>query len=178
MDLPVVQGQIVLLTPLGPDVDVDAYAAILGDAEVRFFTGTSRSLPREVLAAWLASRPGQSTRADFAVHSMVDGSLLGEAVLSEVDAQNESAAYRVLLGPGARDRGVGTEVTRLITDFAFSRRLHRVWLEVRDDNPRARRTYEKCGYAVEGCLRDALLFDGKRVDMLVMAALAPPRPAR
>ena len=177
-ELPVLKGQAVVLMPLGPDVDLDAYAAILGDPEVRFFTGSSRPLSREVLAAWLASRLTQSNRADFAVYSRVDGYLLGEAVLSEVDAESESAAYRILLGSRARDRGTGTEVTRMVTDFAFSVGLHRVWLEVRDDNPRARRTYEKCGYAVEGRLRDALLFDGQRVDMLVMAALAPSRATR
>jgi hypothetical protein len=52
--------------------------------------------------------------------------------------------------------------------------LHRVELSVYAFNPRARRAYEKAGFVAEGVLRDALrLEDGRRVDAVVMAALAP-----
>lgn len=100
------------------------------------------------------------------------GALLGEAVLHDLDAANESIGYRIALGPGARGRGLGTAVTRLVTAYAFSVGLHRVALEVYAHNPRAQRAYETAGYRVEGRLRDALLLDGRRIDAVVMAALA------
>ncbi|MFE6738492.1 GNAT family N-acetyltransferase [Streptomyces tubercidicus] len=85
-------------------------------------------------------------------------------------------SFRIALVPDATDRGIGSEATRLLLDYAFERvRLHRVQLEVFDYNPRARRAYEKCGFEVEGRMREALYWDGARHDVLVMAALRPGR---
>ncbi|WP_197372312.1 GNAT family N-acetyltransferase, partial [Streptomyces clavuligerus] len=49
----------------------------------------------------------------------------------------------------------------------------RISLEVYAFNPRARRAYEKAGFVAEGVLRDALLWEGERVDATVMSILAP-----
>ena len=49
--------------------------------------------------------------------------------------------------------------------------LHRLELQVYAFNPRAQRAYEKCGFRVEGRRRDALLWDGERVDVLDMGIL-------
>jgi RimJ/RimL family protein N-acetyltransferase len=56
--------------------------------------------------------------------------------------------------------------------------VHRVDLEVYAFNPRAQRSYEKCGFVVEGRLRESLLWGGERVDTIVMGLLrADWRPA-
>ena len=69
-------------------------------------------------------------------------------------------------------RGFGTEITRLVLGYAFDAvGLHRVELEVYAFNPRAQRVYEKCGFRVEGRRREALLWDGERVDVLDMGIL-------
>ena len=67
----------------------------------------------------------------------------------------------------------------LVVDYAFDRvGLHRLELEVFAFNPRARRVYEKCGFVLEGTMRDALLWDGVFVDTQKMAILhTDPRPA-
>ena len=49
--------------------------------------------------------------------------------------------------------------------------LHRVELDVYAFNERARRAYERCGFVVEGRLRDALRWDGEWHDALVMAVV-------
>jgi RimJ/RimL family protein N-acetyltransferase len=171
-DQPVLTGERVRLVPLGPGTDVDAYAALMEDPEGRALTGTHQRFPRDRLDAWLASRPEQADRADWAVLDALDGAFLGEAVLNDLDPDNEAIGYRVGLAPHARGRGLGTEVTRLVTRCAFDTALHRVELEVYAHNPRAQRAYEKAGYAVEGVRRDALLLDGRRIDAVLMSALA------
>ncbi len=71
--------------------------------------------------------------------------------------------------PGTFGRGFGTEATRLILGHGFETLgLHRISLEVYAFNPRARRAYEKAGFVAEGVLRDALLWEGERVDSLVI----------
>jgi RimJ/RimL family protein N-acetyltransferase len=83
-----------------------------------------------------------------------------------------------LAGPAVFGRGYGSEATRLVVDYALDQvGLHRLSLEVFDHNPRARRVYEKCGFVLEGRLREALLWDGERHDSLTMAILqSDPRP--
>ena len=60
-------------------------------------------------------------------------------------------------------RDTGPRRLPLVVEYALDvAGLHRVSLEVYDFNPRAQRVYEKCGFTVEGRLRDALLM-GRRV---------------
>jgi len=104
---------------------------------------------------------------------------VGEAVLSEVDFDNESANYRVwLAGPQVFGQGYGTEITQLVVDYALGTcGLHRVSLGVYDFNPRAQRAYEKCGFSHEGRLRHALRWEGRWHDELLMAILSSDPPA-
>ena len=170
-DVPVLTGSGVRLEPLGPAV-LEDYLVGLADPEVRRLTASRHRFERDAVARWLATRSDHADRADWAVHRRVDGRFLGEAVLTGFDAADASACYRVWLGPGRTDAGHGTETTRLVLDHAFGAGLHRVWLVLRADNPRARRTYEKCGFRVEGRGRDALRWDGRWVDERRMAVLA------
>lgn len=179
-DQPVLQGSTLRLEPLTAAV-LEDYLRSLQDPEVRRLTGTHAVFDRSGVTQWLTSRAGQHDRADWAVVRLDDGAFLGEAVVNDVDLDDESASYRVwLAGSGSTGRGYGTEVTRLVVDFAFDQlRLHRLALQVHEHNPRARRVYEKCGFTVEGRLRDALLWRGHRYDTLLMSMLSTdPRPGR
>ena len=132
--------------------------------------GPPDSRPR--IETWLATRANQHDRADWAAVRISDGVLLGEAVINDLDPDNDSANYRILLGSAYHGRGYGTEITRLVVDHALDVvGLHRLSLGVYDFNPRARHVYEKCGFMLEGRLRDALHCDGRWHDELVMSVL-------
>jgi RimJ/RimL family protein N-acetyltransferase len=134
------------------------------------------ALRRELfMREWYATRADHDDRLDLAVVDRATGQFAGEVVLNELDRDNESCNFRILLcGDANRGRGLGTEATRLILGHAFeSVGLHRVDLEVYDFNPRARRVYGKVGFVFEGTRRGALHWDGKRIDAHVMSVLAP-----
>ncbi|HYO19917.1 MAG TPA: GNAT family N-acetyltransferase, partial [Dermatophilaceae bacterium] len=100
-DQPVLTGQLVRLEPLTPAV-LEDYVAALAEPEVRRLTGAPATLDRPKIEAWLATRGEHHDRADWAVVRAKDGTVLGEALLNEVDLDNESANYRVwLAGPHA-----------------------------------------------------------------------------
>jgi RimJ/RimL family protein N-acetyltransferase len=177
-DQPVLTGESVRLEPLTEAVLAD-YLLGLADPEVGRLTGTHAQFDRVQTEQWLASRAEQHDRADWAVQRRSDGAFLGEAVLNDFDPDNASANYRIwLAGPEAYGKGHGTEVTRLVLDYAFGvAGLHRVSLGVLDFNPRARRVYEKCGFQLEGRLREAVHWEGEWHDELVMSVLSTdPRP--
>lgn len=177
-DLPVLIGPAVRLEPLTEAV-FDEYWAALVDPEVSRLTGTHATFEAEQVRTVLRHRSEQHDRADWAILRQHDGAFLGEAVINDFDPHNESAGYRIwLAGPAHFNHGYGTEATRLVVDYAFDRiGLHRLELEVFAFNPRARRVYEKCGFQLEGTLRDALQWDGVFIDTHKMAILrADPRP--
>ncbi|MFF3515249.1 GNAT family N-acetyltransferase [Streptomyces sp. NPDC002573] len=146
------------------------------DAETMRLTGHhAEGEPDEArLRAWYGTRADHDGRLDLAVVEKATGDVVGEAVPNEWDAGNEGCNCRIAFGPGAHGRGLGTKATRLIVRYRFERLgPHRISLEVYAFNPRARRVYEKVGFVPEGVLRDALLWEGERVDAALMSILAP-----
>ncbi|MDT4925977.1 MAG: hypothetical protein QOG01_3690 [Pseudonocardiales bacterium] len=176
---PTLTGPRVRLQPLAAEV-LEAYLVGLSDPEVNRLTGTHASFDRSTVQTWLATRRDDHDRADWAVVRAGDGSFLGEAVLNEFDPDNNAANYRVwLAGPRLFGQGYGTEVTRLVIDYALDVvGLHRLSLGVYDFNPRAARVYEKCGFRHEGRRRDALHWDNRWHDELLMGILATDRRPR
>ncbi len=173
---PVLSGNLVTLRPVTAQ-DADGLFA-LGD-ETRRLTGSPRreddpGWTLENLQQWYASRAEQDNRIDLSIVEGATGEWAGEAVLNELNVRNESCGFRIALqGPRFYGRGLGTEATRLILDYAFGQvGLHRIELQVYDFNPRARHVYEKAGFVHEGIMRDALRWDGEWVDCHLMAMLA------
>ncbi|NUT95261.1 MAG: GNAT family N-acetyltransferase [Saccharothrix sp.] len=172
---PTLTGEAVVLRPVTAD-DVPALLPMLTDPEVGRLTGSrGGDDPDEaVLREWYGSRGAQDGRLDLAVVERGSGRVVGEAVLNHWDADNASCSFRICFVPAVVGRGMGTEATRLIVGHGFEALgLHRISLEVYAFNPRARRVYEKVGFVAEGVLRDALLWDGERVDATVMSILRP-----
>ncbi|QLJ02495.1 GNAT family N-acetyltransferase [Streptomyces sp. NEAU-sy36] len=175
LDKPTLTGERVLLRPVTVD-DVPALLPLFRDAGTSRLTGShdGGELDEARIRDWYGTRRDQDDRLDLAVVERTTGHVVGEAVLHEWDPSNESCGFRICLAPGTRGRGLGTEATRLIVGHGFERLgLHRISLEVYAFNPRARRVYEKAGFVAEGVLRDALLWEGERVDATVMSILAP-----
>jgi len=171
---PTLTGDRVVLRPF-VDADIAAFEAVLADPEVARLTGSPPEPPDPGrLRAWYGTRNSQTDRLDLAVVDKATGSCVGEVVLNEWDGHNGNCNFRTLIGPGGRDRGLGTEAVRLIVGYGFERLgLHRISLEVFAFNPRARRVYEKCGFVAEGTLRQVLRDGEDRVDATVMSILAP-----
>ena len=181
-DKPTLRGERALLRSFEP-ADIEAMGEILADPEVLRLTGSVQSSEEaanhsdeldERARAWYETRHEHADRLDLAVIDLATGGCVGEAVLNDWSAEQLSANFRILLGPGGRDRGLGSEATRLTIDYAFSTtQLHRLELEVFAFNPRAQRVYEKAGFVVEGVRRDALRFDGAYIDAVIMSILRP-----
>lgn len=180
-DKPTLTGERAVLRPF-VDGDLAAMVEAIADPEVGRLTGSvnsSTAVPdaafdEERLRQWYSSRNDQTDRLDLAIVDRASNECVGEAVLNEWEPENASCNFRILIGPRGRDRGLGTEATRLLLAHAFETvGLHRVSLEVYAFNPRAQRAYEKVGFVPEGVRRDALRFDGQWVDSLLMSVLAP-----
>ena len=101
--------------------------------------------------------------------------LIGNSGFFSIDWRNRSAEFGIFIGDTAYwDQGYGTEVVRLILQHGFfTLNLHRIFLRVFADNPRAIRVYEKVGFVHEGRQRQAVYWNGKYQDVLLMSVLRP-----
>jgi diamine N-acetyltransferase len=96
---------------------------------------------------------------------------IGFAILAGLAGADRSIELRrIVIGP--KGRGLGRRALSLVLDHAFGGfGAHRVWLDVKVHNGRARRAYAAVGFVDEGVLRDALLSDGGFESLAVMSVL-------
>lgn len=101
------------------------------------------------------------------------GDAIGQIDYYDLDWQNRSAWVSVMLGDSEYwGGGYGTDAMRTLLRYLFRELdLHRVALNVHETNERARRSYEKNGFASEGVLRDWAYFEGQYTNGIVMAVL-------
>ena len=86
---------------------------------------------------------------------------------------HQAAELSIWIGQGHRNGGAGSEALRLALRHAFGPMgLHKIYLRVLEYNARAIRTYEKCGFKIEGTLRDEMRVQGRWHNLIYMGALA------
>lgn len=109
----------------------------------------------------------------FVICLMDDDRPIGTIGFFAIDHVDGNAAVGVMIGePGLWGQGLGTDALGALLAFGFGElRLERIWLEVYDFNVRARRSYEKCGFVLEGTLRRAIYRRGEYHDVHLMAIL-------
>jgi RimJ/RimL family protein N-acetyltransferase len=72
----------------------------------------------------------------------------------------------------AKGRGIGRAAIRLVQALAFDElNAHRLWLDVKATNARARSLYDSAGFVVEGTLRECLRTDTGFESLVVMSML-------
>jgi aminoglycoside 6'-N-acetyltransferase len=103
---------------------------------------------------------------------VVDGEVAGYIQFWEdPDPTSRHADVDIFLGPGAQDRGLGTEAMRaVVRELIEERGHHRITLSTSVENARAIHVYEKVGFRRVGVMRKASLRDqtGEWEDELLM----------
>jgi RimJ/RimL family protein N-acetyltransferase len=102
-----------------------------------------------------------------------DGVHVGNLVFDQFDRKAATARLSVYIGP-AESRGSGAGSTAIcegLSRIFEERSLHKVWLTVHAENDAAIRAYRSLGFQVEGTLREAFVWNGRRLDALYMGLL-------
>lgn len=87
---------------------------------------------------------------------------LGTISLKHISYKNRNAEYAVVARKKAQGTGAAFAATQELLKYAFEKlRLHKVYLNVLEENVRAQKLYEKCGFVYEGSAVDAVRINGK-----------------
>lgn len=116
-------------------------------------------------------------RQDAVVFSVMtpEGYYVGNVWLWGVHPVHRHAELRIVLGPKAKGKGLGTTACQALLRFAFEElNLNKVFLYVLAHNEAAVRCFEKAGFQREGLLAQEFYVSGHYRDALRMACLRRP----
>jgi RimJ/RimL family protein N-acetyltransferase len=166
-------GQLVYLTAVDPDRDPEIIARWSRDSQFWRLVHTEPALP--VLPKYV-KRTLEDRSMDlqgFAIRTQQDDRLIGLIGLYTIFWLHHEAFMGISIGE--RDywgKGYGTDALRVLLRYAFDElNLQRVSLSFLEGNERALRSYEKCGFRLEGRERQAWAYDGRRWDEISMGLL-------
>lgn len=102
-----------------------------------------------------------------------NGQLIGDIMYHGYRSDIKSVRLGVFIGEKAYwGRGLGTEAIRLFLGYLFEyKKVHKVELTVSAFNHRAIRAFGKCGFSIDGVLRDNAIINGNYVDHILMSIL-------
>jgi RimJ/RimL family protein N-acetyltransferase len=136
----------------------------------------SKSKSFAISVLWVATMR-RRTSASWPIPSLyllieTKGAPAGYVILRGIASVNGSVELKriVIADPG---RGVGRQALAAVIDKVFREfRAHRLWLDVFEDNSRARHVYCALGFAEEGVLRECIKRGETYRSLVVMSMLA------
>lgn len=109
----------------------------------------------------------------FAIETIEDEKYIGGCGINNVDWKNSVAEIGIFIGnKDYWGKGYGTDAMQVLIKFIFNEmNINKIKLQVFSFNERAIKCYEKCGFMVEGVLRQEIFRNGRYHDDIVMGLL-------
>ena len=166
------EGKVVNLRAIEPG-DLDRDVQWVNDRDVTRFLAMRYPISKAEEERWLTSRPASGFGNIGLAIETKDGVHIGNCVLHEGQPENRKASLGIMIGDkDFWSNGYGTDVIYTLLRFGFHEmNLNRVWLHVFAFNERAVACYKKCGFVVEGTLRQNAYQDGHYIDTITMGIL-------
>lgn len=121
---------------------------------------------------WVESRIFNKEEVTCAICLKGTDELIGCVFLLDIDMHNRIGHCPVFIGKDHWGKGYATEVRMLILKYAFyDRGLNRINAYVLEDNIGSKKMLEKCGFKVEGLMRQVAFKKGKFVNQYVLGCL-------
>jgi RimJ/RimL family protein N-acetyltransferase len=101
-----------------------------------------------------------------------DGNSVGYIIIRGLkNTDNSLELMRIVIT--SKGFGHGKKAISLLQKWCFEeQQAHRLWLDVREDNDRAKHVYESLGFKREGLLRECIRIDNSYKSLIVMSILS------
>jgi diamine N-acetyltransferase len=141
------------------------------DPELMRLLNRAHPVSPEEHERWFTALQRRSDCVYFAIETNPDRQHVGNVWLWDLGTGQPRAELRIVVGETTHTgRGLGTEAILLACEYAFEHlELHQVYAYVLTTNPRAKRAFEKAGFAVEETLKDNRWSGDRYVDVFLLA---------
>lgn len=122
---------------------------------------------------WIEFHNGRKDELVLVVEDTSCSKLIGHVGLYKIDEVAKKTEYGILIADrDYKGRGVGTLCTKSLTKYAFEELgMHKVTAEVLTENKASVGMFTKCGYKIDGTLRDDVYKNGRYYDVYSMSIL-------
>lgn len=144
----------------------------INDPDINKYLHYEIPLCLDKTVAWFQRASKDNTRYDLIIET-TGKEPIGLIGLTGINQRYQTAEFYIAIGnKNFWGKGIGTEATSLINDWAFnSLGIYKLWATIRAENKAMIAMMKKVGYQVEGTLREERVVDGKRVDIVRMGLL-------
>lgn len=121
---------------------------------------------------WIKSQKSNNQGIyNFAIEDIESGKYIGGCGIQSVNWLARVATIGIMIGDkNYWGRGYGTDAIKTLVNFIFNdMNINKIRLGTFSFNERAIKSYEKCGFQVEGVLKDEIFKDGKYYDEIIMS---------
>ncbi len=155
--------------------DIPTFVRWFNDPEVREYLLINRPMSLAEEERWFERLIDARDTELFAIEAS-DGDMpvhIGNLGLHDINWVNSHTTLGIVIGEkNYWSKGYGSDAIHVALSHAFhTLNLNRVELRVFEDNARGIRAYEKCGFKLEGRLRQIVFRHGRYCDELVMSVL-------
>ncbi len=145
------------------------------ESDLDFVLGAEQSAENRIfIGAWTREQHRVAFDAKDLSHLIIEtieGKPVGYVILAGLADANESIEFRRIVIT-EKNQGYGKQALRQIKKLAFEElKAHRLWLDVKEENARARHIYKAEGFVAEGVLRDCLKIENGYESLFVMSML-------
>lgn len=155
--------------------DIEKALAYINDSEVKklLAPGIPYLNTLEDERKWVENLSASNDIYSFAIETLGDEKYVGGCGLNSIDWKNSVAVVGIFIGDkNYWGKGYGTDAMKVLIKFIFEQmNVHKIKLNVYSFNERAIKSYEKCGFKVEGVLRQEIFRDGRYYDEIIMGLL-------
>ena len=167
------KGFLVQLRPLDKRTDLDICLKWMNDPEITQFLIVDIPTSRDEEEAWFDKQKDRANGKIFAIVTLDGNRHIGNIGLHTIDHKHGTATTGTVIGE--KDywgKGYGTDAKMVLMNYAFNvLNLRRLTSEVIAFNGRSANYAQKCGYVLEGTLRQHVYVNGAYHDAFVFGAL-------
>lgn len=181
-DTPRLDSARLVLRPVAASDVNPRYCAWLNDPAVnRYLETRSQTQTMATVARYVKSISSDPTQFFWAICLAQDGAHIGNIKVGPVHALHRTADVSLFIGEkNLWGRGYAAEAIALVCGCAFGKLgVNKLKAGFYAENAGSIRAFEKCGFSVEGRLRQHAFSEGRYTDVILLGRLAsdpPPVP--
>lgn len=120
--------------------------------------------------AFIKKQSAMGETYDFIIETLADKQKIGGCGINGLDLRNSHCTVGIYLAKPYWNQGYGTDAMKTLIHFIFSEiPVNKIKLNVFENNKRAIKSYENCGFHKEAVLKEELFRNGAYQDIFVMS---------